>query len=224
VARGAASRPAPRPPGPSASRRPARRRSSGSWGKRDSVVRHHSSRGAVARALERPTRTHRASRPRTRPYLGLHRVGFTLFTPAARGGDPGGGGPGLCGTFRRLAPPRRYLAPCPAVSRLSSRGGTTRSAPPAMAWRSRKGLQLYRGRPGRATPVPGLGHPPRAGSSAPSPSTRGRRGRRVARRWRGWPSRPPRHCRPAACAAPGGCRAARAAPSRRRAASGGAAW
>ncbi len=74
----------PSPSGPSARRRPARRRSSLRWGKRDSVERHHSSRGAVARALERPTRTHRAGHPRTRPYLGLHRVGFTLFTPAAR--------------------------------------------------------------------------------------------------------------------------------------------
>ncbi len=117
--------------GRSARRRPARRRSSLSWDKRDSVARHHSSGDAVARILERPTRTHRAGHPRTRPYLGLHRVGFTLFTPAAREGRTalGGGGHGLCGTFRRLSPPRRYLAPCPAVSRLSSGGRTPEKSP-----------------------------------------------------------------------------------------------
>lgn len=180
----------PRRRGPSARRRPARRRSSMRWDKRDPVERHHSSRGAVARALEHPTRTHRAGHPRTRPYLGLHRVGFTLFTPAAREeprrgaslrGGSGGDGHGLCGTVRRLSPPRCYLAPCPAVSRLSSRGPGSWS-PGRRRWRDDpEGIVIIA--------LSGV-------EIAISRTRRGLRARGAAGRWRRWPWHRPRRCSP----------------------------
>ena len=68
------------------------------------------------------------------PYLVLLRVGFTLplLLPAARCALTAPFHPYpaatrrragryiFCGTFRRLAPPRRYLAPCPVEPGLSS--------------------------------------------------------------------------------------------------------
>ena len=66
------------------------------------------------------------------PYLALLRVGFTLPLPVASSAvrsyrtiSPLPVRRGLrryifCGTFRGLAPPRRYLAPCPAEPGLSS--------------------------------------------------------------------------------------------------------
>jgi len=80
-----------------------------------------------------PCGPHVATRGRLFPYLVLLRVGFTLppMLPPARCAltapfhpyRPAGSGFRryiFCGTFRRLAPPRRYLAPCPAEPGLSS--------------------------------------------------------------------------------------------------------
>jgi len=89
--------------------------------------------------LERPTRepvraARRGSdRDRLFPYLVLLRVGFTLppMLPPTRYALNAPFHPYrpatsefrryvFCGTFRRLAPPRHYLAPCPAEPGLSS--------------------------------------------------------------------------------------------------------
>jgi len=80
-----------------------------------------------------PCGPHVAARNRSFPYLVLLRVGFTLppMLPPARCALTAPFHPyrpatsGLrryifCGTFRRLTPPRRYLAPCPAEPGLSS--------------------------------------------------------------------------------------------------------
>ncbi len=94
----------------------------------------HSSGTPVTGRLEQPTR----KRPRATamlPYLVLLRSGFTLPLPlpAARCALTAPFHPYLpltltgrdrryifCGTFRRLAPPRRYLATCPVEPGLSS--------------------------------------------------------------------------------------------------------
>ena len=75
----------------------------------------------------------RADHTLTLPYLVLLRAGFTLplLLPAARCALTAPFHPCrsagsrlrrsvFCGTFRRLAPPKRYLAPCPAEPGLSS--------------------------------------------------------------------------------------------------------
>jgi len=95
-----------------------------------SVESSHSSWMRVAAHLERPTRelvwAHSAL-----PYSVLLRVGFTVpqsvATCAVRSYRTFSPLPHIavrryvfCGTFRRLAPPRRYLAPCPAEPGLSS--------------------------------------------------------------------------------------------------------
>jgi len=80
-----------------------------------------------------PCGPHGADPVRLFPYLVLLRVGFTLppMLPPARCAltapfhpyRPAGSGfrrSVFCGTFRGLAPPRRYLAPCPAEPGLSS--------------------------------------------------------------------------------------------------------
>ena len=102
-----------------------------------SVVDSHPSRTPVTRCLEQPTREPmRAACGLEKPmfpYLALLQVGFAvpLPLPAARCAltapfhpcrHPNGGAWRFvfCGTFRRLAPPRRYLAPCPAEPGLSS--------------------------------------------------------------------------------------------------------
>ena len=89
-----------------------------------SVESSHSSRLRVAAQLERPTRelvwAHSAL-----PYSVLLRVGFavpqSVTTCAVRSYRTFSPLPAVagrrfvfCGTFRRLAPPRRYLAPCPS--------------------------------------------------------------------------------------------------------------
>jgi hypothetical protein len=108
------------------------------------VVDSHSSRAHVAVRLERPTRgPARAARcdPKTAcPPIwscsgwGLpchrcyHRCGALLphhFNLTAPPFD-GGWRYIFCGTFRGLAPPRRYLAPCPAEPGLSSPAGSHR--------------------------------------------------------------------------------------------------
>ncbi len=115
-----------------------------------SVGDSHSSGMHVAVHLERPTRERvRAARcglGRVFPYLVLLRVGFTLppTLPPARCALTAPFHPYrpvadgfrryvFCGTFRRLAPPRRYLAPCPAEPGLSSpasiAGATARPTP-----------------------------------------------------------------------------------------------
>ena len=97
-----------------------------------SVVDSHSSGTNVAACLKQPTRPQRGSR-HMGTYLVLLRVGFTmpLLLPAARCALTAPFHPylcsrtnhrrsTLCGTFRRLSPPRRYLALYPLEPGLSS--------------------------------------------------------------------------------------------------------
>jgi len=96
-----------------------------------SVESSHSSRTRVAAHLERPTRELVWAHS-TLPYSVLLRVGFavpqSVATCAVRSYRTFSPLPAIAGrryifccTFRRLAPPRRYLAPCPAEPGLSSR-------------------------------------------------------------------------------------------------------
>ena len=96
-----------------------------------SVESSHSSWMRVAAHLERPTRELVWAHS-TLPYSVLLRVGFTVpqsvATCAVRSYRTFSPLPHIavrrfvfCGTFRRLAPPRRYLAPCPAEPGLSSK-------------------------------------------------------------------------------------------------------
>ena len=107
-----------------------------------SVVDNHSSGTNVTACLKQPTRSQRGSR-HMETYLVLLRVGFTmpLLLPAARCALTAPFHPYLCSrtnhrrsalccTGRRLAPPRRYLAPCSAEPGLSSAG----HRPAAVAW------------------------------------------------------------------------------------------
>jgi len=94
-----------------------------------SVVDDHSSGMCVAAHLKQPTRE-QCGPHLMFPYLVLLRVGFTLphLLPNARCALTTPFHPYrsedwryiFCGTFRRLAPPRRYLAPCPMEPGLSS--------------------------------------------------------------------------------------------------------
>ena len=102
-----------------------------------SVVDNHSSGTDVTICLKQPTRE--PCGPHVMPkhlflYLVLLQVGFTLprhvTTRAVRSYRTFSPLPGavadarryiFCGTFRRLAPPRYYLAPCPQEPGLSSR-------------------------------------------------------------------------------------------------------
>ena len=105
-----------------------------------SVAGNHPSGTRVAARLERPTRKllrAAAAGPKARvfPYLVLLQVGFAVPPNVATGAvrsyrtlsplpAPASrralGRSALCCTFRGLAPPRRYLAPCPAEPGLSS--------------------------------------------------------------------------------------------------------
>jgi hypothetical protein len=109
-----------------------------------SVLGNHSSGMHVAVHLERPTRERaRAARCRSErtpadpfPYLALLRAGFAVpcLLPGPRCALTAPFHPcqpqanlwlrrfAFCCTFRGLAPPRRYLAPCPMEPGLSSRG------------------------------------------------------------------------------------------------------
>ena len=107
-----------------------------SAGKPGSVVGNHSSGTRVAARLKRPTRKHaraaRCSMCCLLPYLVLLRAGFAVpvLLPGPRCAltapfhpcQPANGlrRSALCCTFRGLAPPRRYLAPCPVEPGLSS--------------------------------------------------------------------------------------------------------
>ena len=98
-----------------------------------SVVDSHSSRPAIAHWLKQPTRVQYGPYL-VNPYLALLRVEFTVprtvTSRAVRSyrtlsplPDPTYAGHrrfALCCTCRRLAPPRRYLAPCPMEPGLSS--------------------------------------------------------------------------------------------------------
>ncbi len=98
-----------------------------------SVVDSHSSRPAIAHWLKQPTRVQYGPY-HVNPYLALLRVEFTLpRTVASRAvrsyrtlsplPDPTYAGHrrfALCCTCRKLALPRRYLAPCPMEPGLSS--------------------------------------------------------------------------------------------------------
>jgi hypothetical protein len=90
-----------------------------------------------------PCGPHAADRIRLLPYLVLLRVGFTLppVLPPARCAltapfhpyPPLASSAGrylFCGTFRRLTPPRCYLAPCPVEPGLSSLAGLPRERLP----------------------------------------------------------------------------------------------
>lgn len=97
----------------------------------------HPSGTAVTDGLLRPTRASSAAGHGIGSYLALLREGFTKPAPSpgplvgsyptfsplpagtASGNVPAGGFP-FCGTFRRVAPPGRYPAPCPVESGLSS--------------------------------------------------------------------------------------------------------
>jgi hypothetical protein len=108
-----------------------------------SVESNHSSTTCVTAGLEQPTRKYagltlqQVLRPLRLPYLALLRVGFavpsSVATDAVRSyrtlsplPAPTGFTRGtlrrfaFCCTFRGLAPPRRYLAPCPPEPGLSS--------------------------------------------------------------------------------------------------------
>ena len=98
-----------------------------------SVVDSHSSRPAIAHWLKQPTRVQYGPYL-VNPYLALLRVEFTVPRTVTRRAvrsyrtlsplpDPTCVGHrrfALCCTGRRLAPPRRYLAPCPMEPGLSS--------------------------------------------------------------------------------------------------------
>jgi hypothetical protein len=156
-----------------------------------SVEGSHSSRAHVAMRLERPTRgPARATRcgPKTAcPPIwscsewGLpcrrccHRRGallphhFTLTAPS----DDEGWRCLFCGTFRGLAPPRRYLAPCPVEPGLSSP----------------EGLRPRRRLPGRL-PGGSLAFPPAGSKCAGNATVIGgavTASRRTRRRWPGQP-------------------------------------
>src|SRR5690606_26043060 len=101
-----------------------------------SVVDSHSSRRRVTATLKQPTRRHRGPRhclpiwscsrwglpcrPVTRLAVRSYRTVSPLPDPDPPCGAPGHRRSALCCTFRRLAPPRRYLAPCPVEPGLSS--------------------------------------------------------------------------------------------------------
>ena len=100
-----------------------------------SVVDSHSSGRTVTGALEQPTRRHRGPRHRLpiwscsrwglpcRPVARLAVRSYRTISPLPAPCHPKTTGPlavSFCCTFRRLAPPRRYLAPCPVEPGLSS--------------------------------------------------------------------------------------------------------
>jgi hypothetical protein len=108
-----------------------------SAGKPGSVVDSHSSGSPVTRGLKRPTREpcgpHVAACTACSPIWSCSGWGFPCrrVLPPARCALTAPFHPYLiplrghrryllCGTFRRLAPPRRYLAPCPPEPGLSS--------------------------------------------------------------------------------------------------------
>ena len=107
-----------------------------------SVVDSHSSRRIVTDTLEQPTRRHRGPRHclpiwpcsrwglPCRPVTRLEVRSYRTISPLPRllpllAELPERSAVSFCCTFRRLAPPRRYLAPCPVEPGLSSAPGAT---------------------------------------------------------------------------------------------------
>ena len=100
-------------------------------GKPGSVVDSHSSRRSVTAELEQPTRTRRGPRHEVpiwpcsrwglpcRPVARLAVRSCRTISPLPRI-PKNRSAVSFCCTFRRLAPPRRYLAPCPVEPGLSS--------------------------------------------------------------------------------------------------------
>ena len=97
-----------------------------------SVVGNHSSRRIVTDTLKQPTRRHRGPR-HCLPIWSCSRWGlpcrsvarlavrsYRTVSPLPRTSCDAVRRSALCCTFRRLAPPRRYLAPCPVEPGLSS--------------------------------------------------------------------------------------------------------
>ena len=98
-----------------------------------SVVSSHSSRPCVAARLEQPTRERRGPRHYS-PIWSCSRWGlpchaalapravrsYRTFSPLPRTSRDAVRRFAFCCTFRRLTPPRRYLAPCPMEPGLSS--------------------------------------------------------------------------------------------------------
>ena len=96
-----------------------------------SVLDSHSSRRNVAVTLEQPTRTRRGPRHEVPiwscsrwglPYRSVARLAvrsYRTISPLPRV-PKNRSAVSFCCTFRRLAPPRRYLAPCPVEPGLSS--------------------------------------------------------------------------------------------------------
>lgn len=97
-----------------------------------SVVDSHSSRRSVTTTLKQPTRRHRGPRHclpiwscsrwglPCRSVAGLAVRSYRTVSPLPRTPFDAVRRSALCCTFRRLAPPRRYLAPCPVEPGLSS--------------------------------------------------------------------------------------------------------
>ena len=108
-----------------------------------SVVDSHSSRRSVTATLEQPTRTRRGQRHEVpiwscsrwglpcRPVARLAVRSYRTISPLPDPAAPKNTRPSavsFCCTFRRLAPPRRYLAPCPVEPGLSSASPATEIA------------------------------------------------------------------------------------------------
>ena len=97
-----------------------------------SVVDSHSSRRRVTATLKQPTRRHRGPRHSLpiwscsrwglpyRSVAGLVVRSYRTVSPLPRASCDAVRRSALCCTFRRLSPPRRYLAPCPVEPGLSS--------------------------------------------------------------------------------------------------------
>jgi len=113
-------------------RREAARKSAKSADKPGSVVDSHSSRRRVTATLKQPTRRHRGPRHGLpiwfcsrwglpyRSVAGLVVRSYRTVSPLPRTSCDAVRRSALCCTFRRLSPPRRYLAPCPVEPGLSS--------------------------------------------------------------------------------------------------------
>jgi len=119
-----------------------------SAGKPGSVVGNHSSGITVTSILKRPTRRHRGPR-HSLPIWSCSRWGLPChkLLPVARCALTAPFHPYLlsrrfifCCTFRRLTPPRNYLAPCPVEPGLSSLPPYGESA---IAWPTLAAIVLY---------------------------------------------------------------------------------
>ncbi len=140
-------------------------------GKPGSVLGNHSSGTAVTDGLKQPTRKHRGPRHcfpiwscsrwglPCRSVLPPARCALTApFHPYPVHAEAIQGRYLFCCTFRRLAPPRRYLAPCPVEPGLSS--------PPRLTRTERLPGRL----PGAFSPRSGVGVKPRVNSAGFTPT------------------------------------------------------